>query len=204
MAESPAPTPVPEPIREQVTLLLDAAARGESAAAAELLPLVYDQLRRLAQKQMHGEAPGQTLQPTALVHEAYVRLVGDTELTFQNRAHFFASAARAMRNILVDRARARGRLKRGGDRDRVELTDSGQGGSKEETDLVDLDAALARLEAEDSRKAEVVMLRYFAGLSIEETGAALSLSPATVKNEWTVARAWLRRELDRAGSGHAS
>jgi RNA polymerase sigma factor (TIGR02999 family) len=203
MAESPSPTPVPEPIREQVTLLLDAAARGESAAAAELLPLVYDQLRRLAQKQMHGEAPGQTLQPTALVHEAYVRLVGDAEITFQNRAHFFASAARAMRNILVDRARAKGRLRRGGDRERVELTDSGQG-SKEETDLVDLDAALARLEAEDSRKAEVVMLRYFAGLSIEETAAALSLSPATVKNEWTVARAWLRRELDRAGAGHAS
>lgn len=195
--------PTPEPDRAHVTLLLDAAARGESAAAAELLPLVYEQLRRLAQKQMRGESPGQTLQPTALVHEAYMRLVGDTEVTFANRAHFFASAARAMRNILVDRARSKGRLKRGGDRDRVELTDSGQPGERQETDLVDLDAALSRLEADDSRKAEVVMLRYFAGLSIEETAAALSLSPATVKNEWTVARAWLRRELDRAAEGTA-
>jgi RNA polymerase sigma factor (TIGR02999 family) len=170
-----------------------------------LLPLVYEELRRLARGQMKNERggpSGQTLQATALVHEAYLRLVGDADVQWQNRAHFFGAAARAMRRILVDRARHRGRRKRGGDWDRVELGDksmpgAGPGGG---TDLVGLDAALARLEAEDSRKAEVVMLRYFAGLSIEETAAALSLSTATVKNEWTFARAWLKRELERAGS----
>ncbi len=192
--------------REQVTQLLELAGGGDARASEELLPLVYDELRRLARGQMKkekGGPSGQTLQATALVHEAYLRLVGDADVKWQNRAHFFGAAARAMRRILVDRARHRGRIKRGGDRERVELGDQGLGvaapGSG--TDLVELDLALARLEADDPRKAEVVMLRYFAGLSIEETAAALSLSPATVKNEWTFARAWLKRELERGTGG---
>ncbi len=184
--------------RAQVTQLLELAGSGDSRANEELLPLVYDELRRLARSQLKNEPTGQTLQATALVHEAYMRLVGDADVRWENRAHFFGAAARAMRRILVDRARHRGRQKRGGDRERVELgdhaADSPTGGG---TDLVALDGALARLEAEDPRKAEVVMLRYFAGLSIEETASALSLSTATVKNEWAFARAWLKRELER-------
>jgi RNA polymerase sigma factor (TIGR02999 family) len=190
--------------RAQVTQLLELAQSGDSRASEELLPLVYDELRRLARSQLKHEpnaGAGQTLQATALVHEAYMRLVGDSNLKWENRAYFFGAAARAMRRILVDRARLRGRQKRGGDRGRVDLADfaiespSGRG-----TDLVELDAALARLEADEPRKAEVVMLRYFAGLSIEETASALNLSPATVKNEWMFARAWLKRELERAAS----
>lgn len=184
--------------RMHVTRLLEAAHRGEAGATEELLPLVYEELRRLARGQMRGEAAGgQTLQATALVHEAYLRLVGDADVQWQNRGHFFGAAARAMRRILVERARSRGRLKRGGDRERVEI-DPGVLEGAGATDLVGLDEALNRLEAEDARKAEVVMLRYFAGLSIEETAAAMGLSPATVKNEWTFARAWLKRELERA------
>lgn len=193
------------PGRRHVTQLLEMAGAGDARASEELLPLVYDELRRLARGQMKNERGGpggQTLQATALVHEAYLRLVGDTELRWQNRAHFFGAAARAMRRILVDRARHRGRRKRGGDWERVELGDQSLPGAVAGggPDLVGLDAALERLEAEDSRKAEVVMLRYFAGLSIEETAAALSLSPATVKNEWMFARAWLKRELERAAT----
>jgi RNA polymerase sigma factor (TIGR02999 family) len=184
--------------RLHVTRLLDAANRGEAGATEELLPLVYEELRRLARGQMRGEAPGgQTMQATALVHEAYLRLVGDADVQWENRGHFFGAAARAMRRILVERARSRGRIKRGGDRERVEIDPGRLEGSESATDLVGLDEALNRLEAEDARKAEVVMLRYFAGLSIEETGAAMGLSPATVKNEWTFARAWLKRELER-------
>ena len=190
-----------ERARAQVTQLLEPAGSGDSRASEELLPVVYDELRRLARSQLKNEPVGQTLQATALVHEAYMRLVGDSEVRWENRAHFFGAAARAMRRILVDRARHRGRQKRGGDRERVELgehaADSPAGTG---TDLVALDAALARLEAEDPRKAEVVMLRYFAGLSIEETASALSLSPATVKNEWAFARAWLKRDLERAAA----
>ena len=189
-----------------MTQLLELAGQGDSKASEELLPLVYEELRRLARSQMKKEkegGAGQTLQATALVHEAYMRLVGDGEVKWQNRAHFFGAAARAMRRILVDRARHRGRQKRGGDRDRVVLSDQGLA-APAGTDLVELDAALAKLEAEDARKSEVVMLRYFAGLSIEETAAALALSPATVKNEWTFARAWLKRELERGGAGEAT
>ena len=187
--------------REHVTELLEAAVGGDAKASEQLLPLVYEELRRLARGQIKREPTGQTLQATALVHEAYLRLVGNAEVKWQGRAHFFGAAARAMRRILVDRARQRGAAKRGGDWDRVELSEDGALVQGAGTNLVDLDGALARLEQEDPRKAEIVMLRYFAGLSIEETAAALSLSTATVKNEWTFARAWLKRELEREGPG---
>jgi len=175
--------------------LLVAVSGGDSHAAAQLLPLVYEELRKLAKARMSHEASGQTLEPTALVHEAYLRLLGDTNVEWDNRGHFFAAAALAMRRILVERARSRNRIKRGGGRGKVELTDAVLATEPPSEDLLVLDEALTRLEAYDKRKAEVVMLRYFAGLSIEDTAAALGVSPATVKNEWTFARAWLHREV---------
>ena len=194
-----------EPARatqDQVTQLLAAAGEGDSRAASDLLPLVYEELRRLARSQMKKEASGRTLQATALVHEAYLRLVGVTDLKWENRGHFFGAAARAMRRILVDEARKRGRQKRGGEFDRIEL-DQADAPAPGKTDLMGLDDALDRLERDDARKAEIVMLRYFAGLSIEETAAALGLSTATVKKEWAFARAWLKRELERSAAGGA-
>jgi RNA polymerase sigma factor (TIGR02999 family) len=181
-----------------VTELLSAMGAGDQRAAADLLPLVYEELRKLAQARMVRE-PAQTLQPTALVHEAYLRLVGDADRAKWNgRGHFFGAAAQAMRRIMVERARGQARLKRGGDRRRVTLEDNAVATESGGEDLVALDAALDRLEAHDQRKAQVVMLRYFAGLTVEETAAALDLSPAMIKKEWTVARAWLHRELGRA------
>src|ERR1051325_5505167 len=185
-----------EPGRD-VTQLLSALGAGDQRAAADLLPLVYEELRKLAQARIARE-PAQTLQPTALVHEAYLRLVGDADRARWNgRGHFFGAAARAMRRIMVERARGQARLKRGGDRKRVELQDNAVATESGGDDLVALDAALERLELEDGRKAQVVILRYFAGLTGEETAAALDLSPAMIKKEWTVARAWLHRELNR-------
>lgn len=186
---------------QHVTQLLALAGDGDSQAAAELLPLVYDELRRLARAKMSQERAGQTLQPTALVHEAYLRLLGPggEQLRWDNRGHFFGAAALAMRRILVERARAKGRIKRGGEDGspgkRVELTDDALHTEPNTAELLALDDVLAKLERFDKRKADVVMLRYFAGLSIEETAAALGVSPATVKNDWTFARAWLHREL---------
>lgn len=188
---------------KHVTELLEAASAGDGRASEELLPLVYDELRRLARSQMDREPSGQTLQATALVHEAYVRLLGGAGVKWNGRGHFFGAAARAMRRILVERARMRGAVKRGGRRERVELDEAAAISDAPATDLIELDSALAVLEREHPRKAEIVMLRYFAGLSIEETAAALGLSPATVKNEWMFARAWLKRELDKQESGSA-
>jgi len=161
-----------------------------------LLPLVYDELRRLAAAYLRRERPGQTLQPTALVHEAYLRLLKDKPGRWQNRAHFCAIAAHSMRQILIERARARGALKRGGVQARVTL-DEGllAGGSPGGIDLVALDEALQRLEAIDPEQARLVELRFFGGLTIEETAEAMNISAATVKRHWTVARAWLAREL---------
>lgn len=181
-----------------VTQLLNAAGDGDKHAAAELLPLLYDELRKLARSNMGRESPGNTLQPTALVHEAYIRLVGNSEVKWDGRGHFFGAAAKAMRRILVERARAKGRIKRGGDRSRVELVGDAMATEPSPDELIPLDEALDKLEKYDSRKAEVVMLRYFAGLTIEETAAALNVSTATVKNEWAFARAWLHRELDES------
>ncbi|MBL0870100.1 MAG: sigma-70 family RNA polymerase sigma factor [Phycisphaerales bacterium] len=192
------------PARHEVTQLLNAAAGGDSRAAEELLPLVYQELRKLAHARMAHEPAGQTLQPTALVHEAYLRLLGSADVKWDGRGHFFGAAARAMRRILVERARSRNRIKRGGDRKRVEFGDQLEVASadSEQSDeqLVALDSVLEKLEAYDRRKCDVVMLRYFAGLSIEETAASLGLSPATVKNEWAFARAWLHREIGALGS----
>jgi len=186
---------------EQVTQILQSVGREDPGAANRLLPLVYEELRRLAQKQMANEPPGQTIQATALVHEAYLRLVGAPELRWESRAHFFAAAARAMRRILVDRARRRQAVKHGGDRRRVGLEpvevaceDSAFGGADQ---LVALDEALDELEGVDARKARIVMLRYFAGLTIQETAKALNLSRTTVKDEWQFARAWLYSKMAR-------
>ena len=160
-----------------------------------LLPIVYQELRRLAASYLRRERPGQTLQPTALVHEAYMRLMKDRPDRWQNRAHFCAIAAHSMRQILIEKARARDALKRGGARARVTLDDALIGTSDRSIDLVALDQALERLAAIDAEQARLVELRFFGGLTVEETAEAMDISPATVKRHWVVARAWLAREL---------
>ncbi|MFO0827024.1 MAG: ECF-type sigma factor [Phycisphaerales bacterium] len=185
--------------REEVTQLLAAAGAGDPQAAERLLPLVYAELQALARSYMAREGAhhgrDRTLQPTALVHEAYLRLVGAADVVWQNRGHFFVAAATAMRRILIERARHRGRLKRGGGRDRVPLDADAVAVEPPSDMLLALDEALTSLERSDPRKCSVVMLRYFAGLSVEETAAALGVSAATVKNDWAYARAWLMREI---------
>lgn len=178
-----------------VTVILQAAANGDSRAAAELLPLVYHELRRLAQARLGKTPPGNTLQPTALVHEAYLRLIGTNDPGWQNRGHFFGAAAVAMRQILVDQARRKASLKHGGDRQRqdADLNEPTFDGPKE--DVLALDEALRRLEAEDPRKGQIVNLRYFAGLTAEETAAALGVSLGTVEREWRYIKRWLYAEL---------
>jgi RNA polymerase sigma factor (TIGR02999 family) len=168
--------------------------QSEPASAQELAPLVYAELRRIAAAYMRRERPGQTLQATALVHEAYLRLAG-VGTPWHDKRHFVGIAARSMRQILVERARARGALKRWAGMNRVTLTNSLALAADQETMLPALDEALERLEQIDPEQARIVELRYFAGLSIEETAEALSLSPATIKRRWSLARAWLFREL---------
>ncbi|MCC6426633.1 MAG: sigma-70 family RNA polymerase sigma factor [Phycisphaerales bacterium] len=189
--------------QHEVTQLLAAACDGDPRAAQQLLPLVYEEMRKLASARLAKEPGGgqnYTLQPTALVHEAYLRLVGGADnVTWDGRGHFFAAAALAMRRILVERARHRGRIKHGGGRQRVALEVESLADEPEADELLSLDDALVKLEKVDDRKYQVVMLRYFAGLSIEDTAAALDVSPATVKNDWAFARAWLRREVTAAG-----
>ncbi|MEL6110026.1 MAG: sigma-70 family RNA polymerase sigma factor [Planctomycetota bacterium] len=186
----------PEARRETITQLL--ANGGQSPAIAEeLLPLVYEELKRLASQQIAQEKPGQTLQPTALVHEAYIRLVGNPDLKWESRGHFFAAAARSMRQILINRANRKLAIKHGGGRKREELQDVPFIDESEPERLLAVDAALEKLEVIDPRKVEIVNLRYFAGLSIEETAKALKLSPATVKRDWQFARTWLHREISR-------
>jgi RNA polymerase sigma factor (TIGR02999 family) len=161
-----------------------------------LLPIVYQELRRLAASYLRRERPGQTLQPTALVHEAYLRLMKDRPDRWQNRAHFCAIAAHSMRQILIERARARGAFKRGGAQPRVTLDEALVAGGERSFDFIALDQALERLNALDPEQARLVELRFFGGLTIEETAEAMQISPATVKRHWTVARAWLARELE--------
>ena len=177
-----------------VTRMLDAIGQGDPQAAEQLMPLVYDELRRLAAVQLAHEKPGQTLDATALVHEAYLRLAGDQQ--FENRRHFFAAAAEAMRRILVENARRKRALKRGGDRPRVDL-DLAQPDKERSEPLLALDEALDRLEARDPPKAELVKLRYFAAMTIEETAEVLGISVTTANRWWAYARAWLHEEMRR-------
>jgi RNA polymerase sigma factor (TIGR02999 family) len=182
-----------------VTHLLNALAQGDPHKSDELLALVYDELRTLAAQRLAREAPGQTLQPTALVHEAYLRLVGPRDdAQWDNRGHFFAAAAEAMRRILIENARRKGRLKRGGDRKRIALDQVEAVADSPAEDLLALDEALAALAAEDAPKAELVKLRFFAGLSVEEAATCLGVSRATADRWWVYARAWLYDRL-RAG-----
>jgi len=163
----------------------------------ELVPLVYEQLRNLAAQKMAHEAPGQTLQATALVHEAWLRLGGDQQPAWENRAHFFAAAAEAMRRILIERARRRKALRHGADVRRVNLESVQEAMEADDDSLLAVHEALDRLARHDAEKAELVKLRFFAGLTIEEAARALGLSEATAKRHWTYARAWLYREINR-------
>jgi RNA polymerase sigma factor (TIGR02999 family) len=177
--------------------LLSAVTKGDPQAAADLLPLVYDELRRLASQWLAQEAPGQTLQPTALVHEAYVRLTGTSvpQTGWDSRRHFFAAAAEAMRRLLVENARRKKRLKHGGERRRVSLEAAESMVQTPSDDLLALDEALTRLTAHDPVKAEVVKLRFFVGLTMPEVAQSLDLSLTTVERYWTYARTWLYAEL---------
>lgn len=185
----------PQDASALLTRTLSAAATGDRQAAADLFPLVYDELRRLARSRMANQPPGTTLQPTALVHEAYLKLVGSGDPGWDGRAHFFGAAARAMRNILVDQARRRGSLKRGGDRKRVDNEDVEPFIEPVSEDILALDEALTELELQDERKARIVMLHYFAGLTLEETADALLISVPTVQREWRFTRSWLFTRL---------
>ena len=182
--------------RREITRLLAGAANGEPSASKELLPLVYDQLRELAAARMHGERPDHTLQATALVHEAYLRLVGDSKVLWANRSHFFAAAAEAMRRILIENARARRGPKRGGGRSRLPLDVVDLAVMADSEQILALDEAISRLEEEDSQAARVIRLRFYAGLGVQETADALNLSPRTVKRDWAFARAFLFRLLE--------
>ncbi len=179
-----------------VTEILASMECGDPRAAEQLLPLVYDELRKLAAARMAQEAPGQTLQATALVHEAYLRLVdGELAQRWDSRGHFFAAAAEAMRRILIEQARRRKSLKQGGDRQRLELDDVEISVDAPADDLLALDEALERLERTDPLKAAVVKLRFFAGLTVPEAAAALGISASTADNYWAYARCWLRLEM---------
>jgi RNA polymerase sigma factor (TIGR02999 family) len=181
----------------EATVMLAAIERGDSQAAENLLNLVYDELRRLAAYKLAQEAPGQTLQPTALVHEAWLKLVGAAERRFENRNHFFAAAAEAMRRILVDRARRRLTQRHGGGYQRVELEESNLVAPDEDNQLLAVNDALEKLAREYPVQAQVVKLRYFAGMTNEEAAQLLGLSASTIKNYWAFARAWLFDEIQK-------
>ncbi|MSR59051.1 MAG: sigma-70 family RNA polymerase sigma factor [Planctomycetaceae bacterium] len=182
----------------EITRILSEMGRGERQASEKLLPIVYDELRRLARQKLAHEKPGQTLEATALVHEAYLRLVdADRPQEWDGRAHFFAAAAEAMRRILVESARRKLRLKRGGDLRRDELDEASIVAPEEDDRLLDLDAALEKLQHQDPRKAELVKLRYFAGLNNEQAAEALGIGTSTADRDWAYARAWLYREMGK-------
>ena len=179
----------------EVTRILNAIEQGDTRAVDKLLPAVYDELRRLAAWKMSQELPGQTLQATALVHEAYLRLVGAQGQTWKSKTHFFSAAAEAMRRILVENARRKKRLKRGGDHQKVELDEADMAIEGPSEDIVALDEALSKLASTHRTKAELVKLRYFAGLTLDQAAGILGISPTTAKRHWTYARAWLYREI---------
>ena len=183
------------PESSDLTEALAELGRGHADARAEVLRLVYQELKRLAQARMRGERPDHTLQPTALVHEAFIQLIGDQDARWENRARFFGAAAEAMRRILVDYARSRQALKRGGGKRRVSLEEVVDLSTDHCGDVIVIDDALVKLSAIDAQKARVVELRFFGGLSVEETAAVLDISPRTVKRDWSFAKAWLFREI---------
>jgi RNA polymerase sigma-70 factor (ECF subfamily) len=183
------------PTSHEVTALLLAWSEGDQGAFDRLVPLVYAELRRLAKSYMRKERAGQTLQTTALIHEAYVRLIDAQNVQWQNRAHFFGVAARVMRQILVATAREHGSQKRGGRAQQVSLDEALVVGQEQDEDLIAIDEALSALAEVDARKAQVVEMRFFGGLTEEETATALRVSPETVKRDWRIARSWLRRRL---------
>jgi RNA polymerase sigma factor (TIGR02999 family) len=187
----------------EVTQLLAAWSQGDQAALDRLMPIVYDELHRLAHSYMDREQQGHTLQTTALVNEAYLRLIEQRRMNWENRAQFFGIAAKMMRRILVDFARRRHYLKRGGDALRVSLGEAADTVEMRSADLIALDDALSALAARDQRKSQVVELRFFGGLSVEETALALGVSPSTVLRDWSLAQAWLYRELSREDSDGA-
>ena len=183
-----------------VTVILDRATQGEAQAAQELLPLVYGELRKLAAARMADEQGTHTLQPTALVHEAWLRLVGSEQRAWKNRAHFFAAAAEAMRRILIDRARRKHALKRGAGASRIDLDQVDVAVEADEESLLAIDEALEKLAAQDQQAAELVKLRFFVGLNYEEAGQTLGISTRSAKRCWSFARAWLYRELSNPAS----
>ncbi len=178
-----------------VTRILNAIEDGDERAVDQLILTVYQELRHLAAKKLQGEAPGQTLQPTALVHEAYLRLLGNQDQTWKSRTHFFSAAAEAMRRILVDNARRKKSLKRGEKHQRINIEDADQAIKGPPKDIVALDEALSELAASDKLKADLIKLRYFAGLTIEEAAEALDLSLTTTKRHWRYAKAWLYNQI---------
>lgn len=184
-------------IQTEITVMLKAWSDGNSEAANRLLPLVYDGLRKVAANYLRKERVGHTLQPTALVHEAYLKLIDISQINWQDRAHFFAAASQMMRHILVDHARARRREKRGGALQQVALDEAVSFTDEKDFDLLALEDALQQLAAFDEQQSKIVELRFFGGLTIEETALVLKISPATVKREWTMAKAWLYRKLNR-------
>jgi RNA polymerase sigma factor (TIGR02999 family) len=183
------------PPARAVTALLQEVSAGRREALDTLLPLVYGELRQIANRALRKERSNHTLQATAIVHEAYLKLVDQRETRWQNRAHFFAIAAQAIRRILIDYARDHGRLKRGGDRERVTLDDASAGLEPRSIDLLALDEALTRLAKVDARQAQIVELRFFGGLSVEETAEVIGMSAGTVAREWTYSKAWLHAAL---------
>jgi RNA polymerase sigma-70 factor (ECF subfamily) len=190
---------VDETAPSTVTRLLDGVRRGDPTAADQLMPLVYAELRTIAGKHMRGERPDHTLQPTALVHEAYLRLIGGAPISFENRVHFLRAASQVMRRVLVDHARARGTAKRGGSLN-LTLDDAIAGVDNDTVELLVVDDAMTQLAAADPRWAQVAELRVFGGLEVVEVAAALGVSTATVKRDWQFAKAWLSRALRDAGS----
>jgi len=181
----------------EVTVILDAISGGDHNAAEELLPLVYEELRRLAAHKMSNEAPGQTLQPTALVHEAWLRLTGNENVKWDGRAHFFGAAAEAMRRILIDNARRKKALRHGGGQRPLDIQDVEVAAALQDDELLALNDALEQFSAKDPQKAELVKLRYFAGLTLQQAAELLAISEPTAKRHWAYARAWLFREIKR-------
>jgi RNA polymerase sigma factor (TIGR02999 family) len=186
-----------QPSSQEITQLLLAWGQGDLTALERLMPLVYEELRRLARRHMNRQRPSHTLQTTALVNEAYLRLIDSSQVQWQNRAHFFAVSAQLMRRILVDFARSRKSLKRGAEARQVTLDDSLEVSSDRGADMIALDDALNALAEMNPRQSQIVELRYFGGLSEEEIAEALKISPRTVRRDWSLARAWLYRELSR-------